>query len=221
MYESSPPPHTQLQSARCGVTLRTGRNYHHLLHERVHLAFQLPRLRLGPREPPLGEDNLKIRESRPWSISKLTCVLSPRLLEMRVHILIEFRLDTTISLQIPSTPDSDRRIEPQQRVTGGGRSFFESTDWQGRTASRHQCTPLLPTWRFNEDLGRGDVLNKADKSVGTSSFGCSHCHRSLDDSPPQSIYMLEIVKDFTQCIRLTSLDRLQPETHIKIGFVND
>lgn len=52
-----------------------------------------------------------------------------------------------------------------------------------------------------EDLGRGDVLNKADKSVGTSSFGCSHCHRSLNDSPPLSIYILEIVKDFMQCIR--------------------
>ena len=61
-----------------------------------------------------------------------------------------------------------------------------------------------------EDLGRGDVLNKADESVKTNSFGCSHCHRSLDDSPPQSTYILEIVKDFTQCIRLTPLDRLQP-----------
>lgn len=148
---SRPLPRMQLQFARCGVTLRTGRNYHHVLHEQVHLAFQLPRLRLGPRKPPLGEDNLKIRESCPWSISKLTCVLPPRLLEMRVHILIEFPLDTTISLQIPSTPESDRRVEPQQRVTGGGRSFFESsqsTDWQGQTASRHQCTPLLPTWQL-------------------------------------------------------------------------
>ena len=71
-----------------------------------------------------------------------------------------------------------------------------------------------------KDLGQGDVLNKANKSVGTSSFGCSHCHRSLNDSPPQSIYILEIVKDITQCIRLTPLDRLQAETCIKTGFVN-
>ena len=98
--------------------------------QRVYLALQLPRLRLGPRKPPLGEGNLKICEScpSPWSVSKLTCVLLPRSLETRVHILSEFPLDTTISLQIPSTPDSDRHIQPQQRVTGSGRSFLELTD---------------------------------------------------------------------------------------------
>ena len=150
---SRPLPRMQLQFARCGVTLRTGRNYHHVRHERVHLALQLPRLRLGLRKPPLGEDNLKIRESCPWSISKLTCVLPPRLLETRVHIHTKFPLDTTIILQIPSTPDCDRRIELQQRVTGSGRSFWKSTDWQGRTASRHQCTPLLPMWQLKIRAG--------------------------------------------------------------------
>lgn len=135
---SRPLPRMQLQFARCRVTLQTGRNCHHVQHKRVYSALQLPRLRLGPCKPPLGEDNLKIRESCPWSNSKLTCVLRHRSLETQVHILTDFPLDTTISLPIPSTPDSEWRIEPQQRMTGSGRSFFESTDWQGRTARRHQ-----------------------------------------------------------------------------------
>lgn len=72
-----------------------------------------------------------------------------------------------------------------------------------------------------EDRGRRDVLNKVDKSAGTHSFGFPPRHCSMNYSLLQSICISEIVKDFTQCIRLTPLDMLQAETQIKMGFIND